>query len=182
DKLKTIESLRSNFKSGELANTRPEIVILGYAQIDISHIYDNINSEHEKKEIEIPLNAFFRNLSSLDRKNRKEPYLILYDNNVNIDQLRTVYNSLKYPITYVQGPPCTGKTQTILNIVVNCLTNGKTLLISSNNNVPIDGIKDKLTLGKYKNKDILFPMIRLGNNACVAEALTRIRELYEFET
>lgn len=182
DKLGTIELLNGNFRYGELPNTRSEIVVLGFAQIDISAIYDQINSEHTKKELQIPLKAFFQNLSLLDRKNRKEPHIVLYDNNVNIDQLRTIYNSLKYPITYVQGPPGTGKTQTILNIVVNCLTNNKTLLITSNNNVPIDGIKDKLYVGKYKNKEILFPMIRLGNRKCVAEALKRIKELYEFET
>lgn len=182
DKNATIKLLAGNFRSGELPNTRPEIVVLGFAQIDISHIYDDINSEHFNKEIQIPLKAFFQNLSLLDRKNRKEPHIVLYDNNVNIDQLRTIYNSLKYPITYVQGPPGTGKTQTILNIVVNCLTNNKTLLISSNNNIPIDGIKDKLVLGKYRNKEILFPFIRLGNNKCTAEALKKIKELYEFET
>ncbi len=182
DKLNTIELLRGNFKSGELPNTRPEVVILGYAQIDIASIYDEINSEYTKKGMRIPLKAFFQNLSLLDRRNRKEPHIVLYDNNVNIDQLRTIYNSLKYPITYVQGPPGTGKTQTILNIVVNCLTNNKTLLISSNNNIPIDGIKDKLSLGTYKNKEILFPVIRLGNSKRTAEALKRIKELYEFET
>lgn len=182
DRLDTIELLKGNFKSGELPNTRPEIVVLGYSQIDISNIYSEINTEHANKEMQIPLKAFFQNLSLLDRKNRKEPYIVLYDNNVNIDQLRTIYNSLKYPITYVQGPPGTGKTQTILNIVVNCLTNNKTLLISSNNNIPIDGIKDKLFLGKYKNKEILFPIIRLGNKKCVSEALKKIKDLYEFET
>lgn len=108
-----------------------------------------------------PLKAFFQHLSLLDRKNRKEPHIVLYDQNVNIDQLRTIYNSLKYPITYVQGPPGTGKTQTILNIVVNCLTNNKTLLISSNNNTPINGIKEKLVLGEYRNKEILFPFLDL---------------------
>src|SRR5690606_23523422 len=60
--------------------------------------------------------------------------------------------------------------------------NNKTLLITSNNNIPIDGIKDKLFLGKYNNKEILFPIIRLGNNKCTAEALVKIKELYEFET
>jgi superfamily I DNA and/or RNA helicase len=182
DKNKAIEILKENFKTGEMPNTRPEIVVLGYAQIDISNVYDEINSLNSNKEMEIPLRAFFQNLSLLDRKNRIEPYLILYDNNINIDQLRTVYNSLKYPITYVQGPPGTGKTQTILNIVVNCLVNNKTLLISSNNNIPIDGIKEKLNLGKYNNKEILFPIIRLGNNKVVAEALKNIKSLYEFET
>lgn len=182
DRLGTVALLKANFRSGELANTRPEIVVLGYAQIDISRIYDNINEERTKKELQRPLRAFFQNLSLKDRNNRKEPHIVLYDNNINIDQLRTIYNSLKYPVTYVQGPPGTGKTQTILNIVVNCLTNNKTLLISSNNNIPIDGILDKLDLGKYRNKDILFPFIRLGNNEYVIKALKKIKKLYEFET
>ena len=82
----------------------------------------------------------------------------------------------------MQGPPGTGKTQTILNIVVNSLTNNKTLLISSNNNIPIDGIKEKLSIGHYNNKEILFPIIRLGNNKRIPEALKKIKALYEFET
>lgn len=176
------ELLRSNFKTGELINSRPELVVLGYSQIDISGIYDSIHAEYEQKEMQVPLKAFFQNLSLLDRQNRKEPHIVLYDQNINIDQIQTIYNALKYPITYVQGPPGTGKTQTILNIIVNCLTNGKTLLISSNNNVPIDGIKDKLYIGKYRNKEILLPVLRLGNNELVAQALDVIKKWYAFET
>ena len=182
NKEECIAELQSNFRSGELPNTRPEIVVLGYSQIDISEIYERINTEHLEKNLQIPLRAFFRNCSLLDRKNRKEPNIVLFDENVNIDQLRTVYNSMKYPITYVQGPPGTGKTQTILNIVVNCFTNNKTLLVSSNNNTPIDGINEKLKLGQYKNKEILFPVIRLGNNDLVADALLKIEELFNFNT
>jgi len=177
-----IDVLLANFKLGELPNTRPEIVVLGYSKIDIAPIFDSINTEHENQEMQIPLKAFFKNASLLDRKNRKEPHIVLYDKNVNIDQLRTIYNSLKYPVTYVQGPPGTGKTQTILNIVVNCLTNNKTLLITSNNNVPIDGIKEKLNIGKYRDKEILFPFIRLGNKQCTLEALQTIKKLYQYET
>lgn len=182
NKQEMINLLMGNFKSGELLNTRPEVVVLGYSKIDIAPIFDRINAEHENQEMQIPLKAFFKNSSLLDRKNRKEPHIVLYDNNVNIDQLRTIYNSLKYPVTYVQGPPGTGKTQTILNIVVNCLTNAKTLLITSNNNVPIDGIKEKLNIGKYRDKEILFPFIRLGNKQCTLEALQTIKKLYEFQT
>ncbi|SFT36255.1 AAA domain-containing protein [Algoriphagus locisalis] len=182
DKHAAEELLKANFRTAELINTRPEIVVLGYAQIDISGIYDTIHAEFEQKEMEVPLKAFFQNLSLLDRQNRKEPHIALYDQNINIDQIQTIYNALKYPITYVQGPPGTGKTQTILNIIVNCLTNGKTLLISSNNNVPIDGIKDKLYLGKYRNKEILLPVLRLGNNERVAQAIQVIKERFAFET
>ncbi len=182
DKTDLINLLSDNFKLGEQPNTRPEIVVLGYSKIDLAPIFDGINTEHENQEMQIPLKAFFKNSSLLDRKNRTEPHIVLYDNNVNIDQLRTIYNSLKYPVTYVQGPPGTGKTQTILNIVVNCLTNNKTVLISSNNNIPIDGIKEKLNLGKYNNKEILVPFIRLGNRQCTLEALKTIKKLYEYET
>ena len=178
----TIEWLSENFKVGELPNTRPEVVVLGYSKIDIAPVFDRINTEQQNKEMQIPLKAFFKNTSLLDRKNRKEPQIVLYDKNVNIDQLRTIYNSLKYPITYVQGPPGTGKTQTILNIVVNCITNNKTILITSNNNIPIDGIKEKLTIGKYRDKEIILPFIRLGNKQCTLEALQTIKKLYEFET
>ncbi|RAI93850.1 DEAD/DEAH box helicase [Algoriphagus yeomjeoni] len=182
DRTEAEELLRSNFKTGELINSRPELVVLGYSQIDISGIYDSIHTEYEQKEMQVPLKAFFQNLSLLDRQNRKEPHIVLYDQNINIDQIQTIYNALKYPITYVQGPPGTGKTQTILNIIVNCLTNGKSLLISSNNNVPIDGIKDKLYIGKYRNKEILLPVLRLGNNELVAQALEVIKKWYAFET
>lgn len=182
NKSEAIEILRANFKWGELANTRPEIVVMGFEQINIASYYDEINAMQAMDELTLPLKAFFQNFSLLDRKNRAEPHIVLYDDNVNIDQMRTIYNSLKYPITYVQGPPGTGKTQTILNIVVNCLTNSKTLLISSNNNIPIDGIKEKLILGKYRNKEILFPLIRLGNKTVTVEALNKIKALYEFDT
>jgi hypothetical protein len=182
NKSEAIELLSGNFKTGELPNTRPELVVLGYEQIDISGIYDQIHAHYQKRELQVPLKAFFQNLSLLDRKNRKEPLIVLYDRHVNIDQLRTVYNALKFPITYVQGPPGTGKTQTILNIIVNCMVNAKSLLISSNNNVPIDGIKDKLYLGKYRDKEIQLPVIRLGNNDCVKQALQTIKKLYAFDT
>lgn len=177
-----LEVLRTNFHTGELPNTRPEVVVLGYAQIDIAGIYDQIHADYSQKELKVPMKAFFQNLSLLDRKNRREPHLVLYDQNINIDQIQTIYNAMKYPITYVQGPPGTGKTQTILNIIVNCLTNKKTLLISSNNNVPIDGIKEKLFLGEYRNKEIQLPLLRLGNNQRVAEALKVMKERYHFET
>lgn len=182
NKTETINMLSNSFKLGELPNTRPEIVVLGYSKIDLAPIFDRIHAEHENQEMQIPLKAFFKNASLLDRKNRKEPHIVLYDKNVNIDQLRTIYNALKYPVTYVQGPPGTGKTQTILNLVVNCLTNNKTVLIASNNNVPIDGIKEKLNLGKYRDKEIILPFIRIGNKQCTLEAIQTIKKLYEFQT
>lgn len=177
-----IEKLINSFNTGEVPNSRPEIVVLGHAQIDISKVYEDLDADHTIGNMEVPMKAFFQNMSSLDTKNRTKPNIVLYDHRVNIHQLRSIYNAHKFPITYVQGPPGTGKTQTILNIAINGFTSNKTILITSNNNIPIDGIYDKLALGNYKNKKILFPVLRLGNNYYVSQALIKIKELYEFET
>jgi hypothetical protein len=48
--------------------------------------------------------------------------------------------------------------------------------------VPIDGIKEKLSLGTYKDKAIPLPVLRLGNKDYVAEALLLIKALYDFDT
>jgi hypothetical protein len=182
DKQSAVELLEGRFLSAEMINTLPEVYVLGYAKTNIGEVYDRIETERKNGDLQIPMKAFFQNLSLLDTKNRTKPNIVLYDNNVNIDQLRTIYNALKYPITYVQGPPGTGKTQTILNIAVNCFTSNKTLLVSSNNNVPIDGIYKKLNLGHYNNKEIIFPVLRLGNTEVLVEAIDHIRKIYEFET
>lgn len=60
------------------------------------------------------------------------------------------------------GPPGTGKTQTILNVILCGFVANKTMLITSANNTPIDGIIKKLNF-KYYDKDVIFPYLRLGN-------------------
>ena len=96
-----------------------------------------------------------------------------------MDQLLAINNAMKYPLTYVQGPPGTGKTSTIINTIVTAFFNGKTVLFASYNNHPIDSVFDALRKLEYRNKTIPFPVIRLGNNEKVAEALKYMRSLYE---
>lgn len=181
-KIDAISTLENGLSKNEFINTRPEIIVLGYNQIDISQVFDQIQADFGAQKLEVPMRTFFQNTSSLDRKNRIDPNLVIFNKDTNFYQIQAVYNALTYPITYVQGPPGTGKTQTILNIVVNCIVNNKTLMVSSNNNVPIDGIKDKLKLGNYLGKDIDLPMIRLGNDKSVLSALSIIESWFDFES
>ena len=65
-------------------------------------------------------------------------------------------------ISVIEGPPGTGKTKTILNIISNLVMNGETVAVVSNNNAAIQNVYDKLKsnnldflvafLGKEKNK------------------------------
>ncbi len=123
-----------------------------------------------------PLKAFFGNMD-IGLLSRKRAFdIVLLDNKMNVDQLRVVHNALKQPITYVQGPPGTGKTQSILNLLISCFFNGQTVLVSSNNNKPIDDIYSKLRELKSRHKLIPLPILRLGNNQKIKESIDIIKQ------
>lgn len=145
--------------------------------LDLEAEYAAIIDMYENGGVSYPIKAFFGDLTSKPRRIKNYP-LALYNNKVNLDQLLAIHNGLKYPVLYVQGPPGSGKTNTILNTVVTAFFNGKSVLISSYNNHPIDEIYGKLCDLKYKDKIIPFPIIRLGNSAKVREAVLQIRKLY----
>lgn len=131
--------------------------------------------------LSVPLQAFFGNMSKKMLRPERNVNVILLDEKANIDQLRVIYNALIQPITYVQGPPGTGKTQTIVNILISAFFNQQTVLVSTNNNKPIDDIYTKVTTirdPKYSSP-IPLPILRLGNQDSVLEALNKIKELIE---
>ena len=86
---------------------------------------------------------------------------------------------MKYPIAYIQGPPGTGKTNTIINTIVTAFFNERTVLFASYNNHPINGVCEKLSRMRYRDQVIPFPMLRLGNQDKVREALKTMERLYQ---
>jgi hypothetical protein len=62
----------------------------------------------------------------------------------NASQYTAVKSALENQISIIEGPPGTGKTQTILNIVANLVASGKTVQIVSNNNSATANIYEKL--------------------------------------
>lgn len=174
--------LKDNLKFGEIINECPDIFLLerDYS-VDLERITESIKNKYLNNKLNVPLKAFFGNISKSNYIRRKEPSIAIYDKNININQMRVIYNALKFPITYVQGPPGTGKTQTILNVVLSSFFGNKTVLVCSSNNKPVDGILEKLKF-KYNDEEVLFPYLRLGNKKEVLEATKKICALYEFKT
>lgn len=80
----------------------------------------------------------------------------------NASQTQSVYNALENGISVIEGPPGTGKTQTILNIIANLVIRGRNVEIVSNNNSATENVYEKLCkygygfivapLGKDENK------------------------------
>lgn len=69
---------------------------------------------------------------------------LIYPFGVNASQLAAVEQALTSQVSLIEGPPGTGKTQTILNIIANVLLRGKTVAVLSNNNAAVENVYEKL--------------------------------------
>lgn len=69
---------------------------------------------------------------------------LIYPFGVNESQLLAVEQAFRAQISVIEGPPGTGKTQTILNILANILLRGRTVAVLSNNNAAVENVYEKL--------------------------------------
>ena len=67
----------------------------------------------------------------------------------NIDQRNAIRAALENQISVIDGPPGTGKTQTILNLVATLVAQGKTVGIVAGANSAVENVVDKLTEEGY---------------------------------
>lgn len=164
-------------KLGESLDDRPYIMDLVRSYNGfIDKEFQCISQAKIDQKLSTPLKAFFGNMDTTLVGRKRKFDIVLLDKMMNIDQLRVIHNALKQPITYVQGPPGTGKTQSILNLLISTLFNDQTVLVSSNNNKPIDDIYNKLKKLESRNRTLPLPILRLGNNQKVKESIQMIKE------
>lgn len=88
--------------------------------------------------------------------------ILIFPFDCNLSQMTAVNNAVANKISVIEGPPGTGKTQTILNIIANAILKDKTVAVVSNNNTATDNVFEKLEkynfsyiaaqLGKRDNK------------------------------
>lgn len=84
---------------------------------------------------------------------------IIFPFSFNLSQKNAVNNALHHNLSVVEGPPGTGKTQTILNIIANAIINGKTVAVVSSNNAATKNVYEKL-----EKNGIEFFAALLGNS------------------
>lgn len=88
----------------------------------------------------------------------------------NLSQKSATEKALSNQMSVIEGPPGTGKTQTILNVIANAIVNNKTVAVVSNNNSATSNVLEKLEkygvdfiaayLGNKDNKEIFFSQQR----------------------
>lgn len=120
---------------------------------------------------------------------------LIYPFGCNESQKLAVETTLRNSISIVEGPPGTGKTQTILNIIANLIVQNKTVAIVSNTNSAVFNVREKLekygygmvvaSLGNNDNKTLFFDNIEKQTvnqdfnipEERLTEAMNELREL-----
>lgn len=115
-------------------------------------------------------------LQGILKKERRDNLIILpFD--FNQSQYLAVEKALINNISIIEGPPGTGKTQTILNLIANILIQNKSCAVISNNNSAVMNIQDKLV-----EEGLSFLSANLGSLANVGRFFEEInhQELDDF--
>ncbi len=140
-----------------------------------------------------PLANYFQLSRDLNVENNMD--CLIFPFGCNESQYNAVYNALNNKISIVEGPPGTGKTQTILNIIANLIVRDKNCQVSSNNNAAIQNIEEKLQkygldfivalLGKRENKDLFIehqnnkiPLFKEDEDLALNEIKLKVQSFY----
>lgn len=88
-------------------------------------------------------------------------YSPVYPFGFNVSQKRAVERALTSKMSVIEGPPGTGKTQTILNIIANAVMRGESVAVVSNTNSATENVLEKLK--KYNVDFIAAPLGKTTN-------------------
>lgn len=118
-------------------------------------------------ELEVnPHSVLHRYLYPSTLEKLQHPKEYIYPFGLNLSQKAAVERAFSRPVSIIEGPPGTGKKQTILNIVANAVYTNQTIAVVSNNNSAIENVRQKLKehhfdfmtalLGNKENKTVFF--------------------------
>ena len=77
-------------------------------------------------------------------KNKNNRLIDIFPFGFNLSQKDAVNEAFSSSLSVIEGPPGTGKTQTILNIIANAVMNGQSVAVVSNNNSTTQNVYEKL--------------------------------------
>lgn len=171
DEIKVLESVLNNPTSKTVFNYLKELanILLINGENILGNQYNKIDFLDQK----CVLNNYLMSLDNEYNKNAKKD--LIFPFGCNLSQYNAVYNAIENKISIIEGPPGTGKTQTILNILANLILRNKTCQVVSNNNSAIENIEEKL-----KQYDLDFFVALLGNNENKIDFITNQKKLPVF--
>lgn len=92
---------------------------------------------------------------------------------LNSSQLEAVRDALVEPLTVVTGPPGTGKSQVVVNLLASLALQGRPVLFASKNNRAVDVVRERLRLLLGEDHDWT---LRLGSQEHIADTEAEMLE------
>ncbi|PRS60195.1 AAA domain-containing protein [Bacillus pumilus] len=146
-----------NFKDGEVFSYFTSVA-KERLKFTSKHIAENIIRQLERI---VPHSATALNAYCFGEVEKRTPKKhLIFPFGLNESQLIAVEAAFSSQISVIEGPPGTGKTQTILNIIANILINGDTVAIVSNNNDAVNNVYEKL-----EKVNLGYIIAKLGNKS-----------------
>lgn len=134
---------------------------------------DFLDKQYEKMKYLSEYSVLAKYLKCEAMKKTAGSKINIFPFGLNLSQETAVTQALSHQVSIIEGPPGTGKTQTILNIIANLLISNKTIAIVSNNNAAIQNVYDKL-----EANNLSFFAAMLGNKKNIEEFFEHQQEVY----
>ncbi|MDQ8004044.1 MAG: AAA domain-containing protein [Pedobacter sp.] len=135
---------------------------------------DNILARSYDSISEIPtyciLTSLLNGSSSTGNDNFPNPDFFPFG--FNLSQRKAVNIAFSNNLSVIEGPPGTGKTQTILNIIANAVLNGQSVAVVSSNNSATKNVYEKL-----EKNGVEFLAALLGNSQNKKEFIDSQKEI-----
>lgn len=132
--------------------------IAEYVGIKVDNDTSYLYKQYSKIKAISPSSIFSKYIEKKPIEKDNADLQFIFPFGFNLSQKSAVERAMTNQLSVIEGPPGTGKTQTILNIIANAIINKKTVAVVSNNNSATVNVLEKLA--KY-NTD--FIAAYLGN-------------------
>lgn len=122
---------------------------------------DNILSKSYERISHMPEDCILANYlnATMPRMSNRFPPIEIFPFGFNMSQKDAVNKAFSFSMSVVKGPPGTGKTQTILNIIANAVLNEQSVAVVSSNNSATKNVFEKL-----EKNGVEFIAALLGNS------------------
>ncbi|QGT99773.1 DNA helicase [Candidatus Syntrophocurvum alkaliphilum] len=118
-----------------------------------------LRKQYERINYVNPSSVLAKYINPIELPKIKNNILSIFPFGFNLSQKTATKKAFSEQISIIEGPPGTGKTQTILNIIANAIINEKTVAVVSNNNSATANVLEKL---QEQGVDLIAAF--LGNN------------------
>jgi len=161
-----VEDISSNKNAQEILNYYAAIAAFKKHQTAMQHL-DNAYRTKLKLVAKSSVATRFIEASTPSTLHSATPFIFPFG--VNLSQRAALKNALQNQLSLIKGPPGTGKTQTILNLIANLIIQNKNIAVVAGNNSAVANVYEKL-----EKSDLGFVAALLGRSSQVEDFFSNL--------